>query len=344
MLGLLATPEPDPAVRRRDRPGDRPRSDRGRPVRGGLRSRRRRSGCRGGSRPSWPGPGCAARCRSCWRRSRWRRASRRRIGSSTWCSCWWCCSRCCRARRCRGWPGGSACWTSDAAHEVDIDVAPLERLGADMLQLQVPSKSRLAGVEIGELRLPAGVSVSLVIRGRAGVRSGPADRTAGRRRHPRGRAEPAARTDRCAGSVRSAGPAASPAGSASAAASSHSGQLGAWPDGIGGLGLADREAGLAARHRDGSAGARVQGGELGADDQVDRVVVPAVLHDRCPLGQLHGHQPHLGRLAGRAADGERGDLVVVRLVRRPCRSGSRASSAGLRSQRRCRTWRPRCRR
>jgi cell volume regulation protein A len=53
---------------------------------------------------------------------------------------------------------------SDAAHEVDVDVAPLERLRADMLQLRVPSKSRLAGVEIGELRLPAGVSVSLVIR------------------------------------------------------------------------------------------------------------------------------------------------------------------------------------
>ncbi|MEU4289098.1 potassium/proton antiporter [Kribbella sp. NPDC026596] len=53
----------------------------------------------------------------------------------------------------------------NAAHEVDIDVAPLESLGADMLQVYVPSESRLAGVEIGELRLPAGVSVSLIIRG-----------------------------------------------------------------------------------------------------------------------------------------------------------------------------------
>jgi len=53
----------------------------------------------------------------------------------------------------------------NAAHEVDIDVAPLESLGADMLQVYVPSESRLAGVEIGELRLPPGVSVSLVIRG-----------------------------------------------------------------------------------------------------------------------------------------------------------------------------------
>jgi cell volume regulation protein A len=52
----------------------------------------------------------------------------------------------------------------DSAREVDVDVAPLERLSADMLQFRVPSRSRLAGVEIGELRLPAGVSVSLVIR------------------------------------------------------------------------------------------------------------------------------------------------------------------------------------
>lgn len=52
----------------------------------------------------------------------------------------------------------------NAAYEVDIDVAPLESLGADMLQVFVPSESRLAGVEIGELRLPHGVSVSLVIR------------------------------------------------------------------------------------------------------------------------------------------------------------------------------------
>lgn len=52
----------------------------------------------------------------------------------------------------------------NAAHEVDIDVAPLETLGADMLQVQIPSESKLAGVEIGELRLPEGVSVSLVIR------------------------------------------------------------------------------------------------------------------------------------------------------------------------------------
>lgn len=52
-----------------------------------------------------------------------------------------------------------------ASHEVDIDVAPLESLHADVLQVRIPSESRLSGVEISELRLPKGVSVSLVVRG-----------------------------------------------------------------------------------------------------------------------------------------------------------------------------------
>jgi potassium/hydrogen antiporter len=60
-----------------------------------------------------------------------------------------------------------------AAHEVDIDVAPLEGLHADVLQISVPSQSRLAGVEIGELRLPKGVSVSLVVRERNAFVPGP---------------------------------------------------------------------------------------------------------------------------------------------------------------------------
>ena len=83
----------------------------------------------------------------------------------------------------------------NAAYEVDIDVAPLESLGADMLQVHVPSESRLAGVEIGELRLPGGVSVSLVIRGdRAFV---PDLRTVlGPATPPRRRPQPRPRPDR----------------------------------------------------------------------------------------------------------------------------------------------------
>ena len=50
------------------------------------------------------------------------------------------------------------------ARDVDIEAAPLERVSADLLEIRVPQQSRLHGVEIGELRLPAGASVSLVIR------------------------------------------------------------------------------------------------------------------------------------------------------------------------------------
>ncbi len=48
--------------------------------------------------------------------------------------------------------------------DLDIDAAPLERLAADMLQIRITDRSRMHGVEVGELRLPPGSSVSLVIR------------------------------------------------------------------------------------------------------------------------------------------------------------------------------------
>ncbi len=47
---------------------------------------------------------------------------------------------------------------------LDLEVAPLERLNADVLTMQVPEDSRLAGVEVFELRLPAGASVALIVR------------------------------------------------------------------------------------------------------------------------------------------------------------------------------------
>ena len=43
-------------------------------------------------------------------------------------------------------------------------MAPLERVAADMLQVTISPVSRLHGVEVGELRLPAGSSVSMVVR------------------------------------------------------------------------------------------------------------------------------------------------------------------------------------
>lgn len=53
---------------------------------------------------------------------------------------------------------------TDKARDVEVEAAPLERVSADLLQIRVPRGSRLAGVEIGELRLPVGASVTLVVR------------------------------------------------------------------------------------------------------------------------------------------------------------------------------------
>ncbi len=47
---------------------------------------------------------------------------------------------------------------------LDFEVAPLERVAADMLQVTISPVSRLHGVEVGELRLPEGSSVSMVVR------------------------------------------------------------------------------------------------------------------------------------------------------------------------------------
>jgi cell volume regulation protein A len=46
----------------------------------------------------------------------------------------------------------------------ELEVAVLERVAADLLQITITPRSRLHGVEVGELRLPHGASVSLVIR------------------------------------------------------------------------------------------------------------------------------------------------------------------------------------
>jgi cell volume regulation protein A len=48
--------------------------------------------------------------------------------------------------------------------ELEVDAAPLDELGADLLQVRVPVGSRLKGVYLRELRLPRGATVSLVVR------------------------------------------------------------------------------------------------------------------------------------------------------------------------------------
>ncbi len=48
---------------------------------------------------------------------------------------------------------------------LDVEVAPLERVAADLLQVTISPVSRMHGVEVGELRLPEGASVSMIVRG-----------------------------------------------------------------------------------------------------------------------------------------------------------------------------------
>jgi potassium/hydrogen antiporter len=48
--------------------------------------------------------------------------------------------------------------------EISVDVAPLDELSAELLQIRVPVGSRLRGVYVRELRLPRGATVSLVVR------------------------------------------------------------------------------------------------------------------------------------------------------------------------------------
>ncbi|MET9023527.1 potassium/proton antiporter [Actinopolymorpha sp. NPDC004070] len=52
----------------------------------------------------------------------------------------------------------------DEVRDLDVEAAPLERLDADLLQIRILPRSQLANVEVGELRLPEGASVALVVR------------------------------------------------------------------------------------------------------------------------------------------------------------------------------------
>ena len=57
--------------------------------------------------------------------------------------------------------------------DVNVEAAPLEAMHADLLQTQIPPGSRLHGVEIFELRLPAQASIALIVRDRKGFVPGP---------------------------------------------------------------------------------------------------------------------------------------------------------------------------
>jgi cell volume regulation protein A len=69
--------------------------------------------------------------------------------------------------------------TDDDVRELEIEAAPLERVAADLLQIRITNRSRMHGVEVGELRLPPGALVAIVVR--AGQTLVPHDRTVLRR-------------------------------------------------------------------------------------------------------------------------------------------------------------------
>lgn len=54
--------------------------------------------------------------------------------------------------------------TAGTTRDLDIESAPLERIAADLLQIRITRRSRMHGVEVGELRLPRGASVALIVR------------------------------------------------------------------------------------------------------------------------------------------------------------------------------------
>jgi potassium/hydrogen antiporter len=67
----------------------------------------------------------------------------------------------------------------ESAQDVEVEVAPLDKISADLLQVRIPIKSRLVGVEIGELRLPRDTVVSLIIRDERPFNPDPRERIKG---------------------------------------------------------------------------------------------------------------------------------------------------------------------
>ena len=51
-----------------------------------------------------------------------------------------------------------------AALDIEVEVAPLDRIQADFMQVKVPEGSKLHGVTIGELRLPRFTVISVILR------------------------------------------------------------------------------------------------------------------------------------------------------------------------------------
>jgi potassium/hydrogen antiporter len=60
--------------------------------------------------------------------------------------------------------------------EMHVDAAPLDELGAELIQVKIPDGSRLHGIYLTELRLPPGATVSLVTRNGAAFTPEPTTR------------------------------------------------------------------------------------------------------------------------------------------------------------------------
>lgn len=54
--------------------------------------------------------------------------------------------------------------SDESASDLGIESAPLEKLRGHLLSFAIPPASRMHGVEVSELRLPPGASVTLVVR------------------------------------------------------------------------------------------------------------------------------------------------------------------------------------
>lgn len=62
---------------------------------------------------------------------------------------------------------------TEAASDLGIESAPLERLRGHLLSVAIPDESRMHGVEVHELRLPPGAAVTLVVRDEKSFVPGP---------------------------------------------------------------------------------------------------------------------------------------------------------------------------
>ncbi len=93
-----------------------------------------------------------------------RRGSGTPRGSSTWSSCSRSSTPWSPARRLPFVARVLRVARRSEPRDLDVEAAPLERIAADLLQITISPRSRLHGVEVGELRLPTGASVALLVR------------------------------------------------------------------------------------------------------------------------------------------------------------------------------------